>query len=148
MMFDAGFIGALRARLDRHPIYESLCSTEDLRVFMAHHVYLVLDFMSLIKYLQHAVAPAPVRFCRVWVSANNRPRFSIIISAVHIHLDEDFYAPLSLRLLEGLCAGDAARVADARSAASRAVKARIGFWDGVCAVLPSRLNRTEAPCPN
>ena len=57
-MIDPGFIDGLRARLDRHPLYESLRSVEDLRIFMSSHVYSVWDFMSLIKYLQQAVAPA------------------------------------------------------------------------------------------
>jgi hypothetical protein len=54
----------------------------------------------------------------------------------HIHLDEDFHAPLSLRLLQGLCAGDPARIDEARNAALQAVDARLAFWDGVCAALP------------
>ncbi len=257
-MFDAEFIGALRARLDRHPIYESLRGVDDLRVFMSHHVYSVWDFMSLIKYLQHSVAPArwpwqpgadptvqrfinelvleeetdeagpdrpgefsshfqlylramgeiganteaPRRFvdlagregiatalaagiapppaaeftrttfdfiatdrphvvaaalalgrehvipamfraflARMGVSEPQAPVFHYYLHR-HIHLDEDFHAPLSLRLLQGLCAGDAARIAEARAAAVQAVEARLAFWDGVCAVLPSRMNRT------
>lgn len=257
-MFDAEFIAGLRARLDRHPIYESVRSAEDLRVFMAHHVYSVWDFMSLVKYLQHAVAPArwpwrpgadptvqrfinelvleeetdeagpdrpgefsshfqlylramreigadadaPVRFVelaaregiaaalaagiaprpaaeftratfafigaerphvaaaalalgrehvipamfraflgRMGVSEQQAPVFHYYLHR-HIHLDEDFHAPLSLRLLQGLCADDPARIAEARAAAERAVAARLAFWDGVCAVLPSRVKGT------
>ncbi|MGA7802026.1 MAG: DUF3050 domain-containing protein [Gammaproteobacteria bacterium] len=49
----------------------------------------------------------------------------------HIHLDEDFHAPLSLRLLNGLCGDDPIRQAEAAQAAERAVTARITFWDGV-----------------
>ena len=41
-----------RARLEQHPIYGALRTLSDLRAFMAHHVYSVWDFMSLIKYLQ------------------------------------------------------------------------------------------------
>lgn len=251
-MFDAGFIAGLRDRLDRHPIYESLRTPEDLRVFMAHHIYSVWDFMSLIKYLQGAVAPArwpwqpgadptvqrfinelvleeetdeagpdrpgefsshfdlylramreigadaerPVRFvglaardgidaalasgiappaaaaftrttfafigtgrphiaaaalalgrehvipamfraflARMGISEQQAPVFHYYLHR-HIHLDEDFHAPLSLRLLHGLCAGDPARIDEAQSAALQAVEARLAFWDGVCAALP------------
>lgn len=263
-MFEADFIPGLRARLDRHPIYEALRNVEDLRVFMAHHVYSVWDFMSLIKFLQHAVAPAhwpwqpgadpsvqrfinelvleeetdaagpahpgefsshfqlyleamreigadaatPLRVVasaardgvmralasdlvpepaarftrstfvfidsgrphvvaaalalgrehvipamfraflgRMGVSEHQAPTFHYYLKR-HIHLDEDFHAPLSLRLLHGLCAGDPVRIAEARDAAVRAVEARLAFWDGVMAVLPSQLAKLETTCPN
>lgn len=53
-------IQALVDELNQHPIYEALRDIHDLRVFMTHHVFSVWDFMSLIKYLQHKLAPAQV----------------------------------------------------------------------------------------
>ncbi|MCB1754480.1 MAG: DUF3050 domain-containing protein [Gammaproteobacteria bacterium] len=49
----------------------------------------------------------------------------------HIHLDEDFHAPLSLKLLNGLCGGDESKIEEAVEAARSAVEARLAFWDGV-----------------
>ncbi len=56
----------------------------------------------------------------------------------HIHLDEDFHAPLSLRMVEMLCAGDKSRLKEAEQAARGALAARIAFWDGVHAALSGR----------
>lgn len=266
-LFEPEFIASLQARLDKHPIYAAVETVEDLRVFMQHHVHSVWDFMSLIKYLQHTVAPArwpwtpgadatiqrfinelvleeetdeagpdapgefsshfalylgamreigadadtPARFveiagrdgihaalatgmapapsasfncttfayidagkphevaatlalgrehiipamfrallARMAVTEAQAPIFHYYLKR-HIHLDEDFHAPLSLRLLAGLCGGDPEKVAEALTAAIRAVEARVEFWDGVLAALPSVLNKTakqEAACPN
>ena len=266
-LFEPEFVASLQDRLDRHPIYGAVRSVADLRVFMAHHVHSVWDFMSLIKYLQHTVAPArwpwtpgadpsvqrfinelvleeesdeagpgapgefsshfqlylgamreigadadrPARFveiagrdgieaalaaglapepsarfnrltfayidagrphavaaalalgrehvipamfraflARMAVTEDQAPIFHYYLKR-HVHLDEDFHAPLSLRLLESLCGGDLVKVAEAREAAERAVEARIEFWDGVLAALPSRTNQPslqEASCPN
>ncbi len=55
----------------------------------------------------------------------------------HIHLDEDFHAPLSLRLLNGLCDGDEVKIQEAIDAAKQAVIARIEFWDGVLSAIKS-----------
>ncbi len=49
----------------------------------------------------------------------------------HIQLDGDFHGPMSLRMLELLCEGDKAKIAEAEQAAIHAIKARIKFWDGV-----------------
>jgi hypothetical protein len=57
-MLNEEFIESLRTKLEAHPIYAAVQTLDDLRVFMQHHVYSVWDFMSLIKYLQHEVAPA------------------------------------------------------------------------------------------
>ena len=48
----------------------------------------------------------------------------------HIHLDEDFHAPLSLRLLNSLCDSEL-KTQEAIAAAEGAVNARLKFWDGV-----------------
>lgn len=264
--FNPDMLAELRQRLDDHPIYAAVQTLDDLRVFMAHHVHSVWDFMSLIKYLQHTVAPArwpwtpgqdptvqrfineltleeetdaaapgqpgefashfqlylgamrevgadagrPARFvelvrdrgleaalqsglvpepslafmrvtfgfidsgkphavaaalalgrehviprmfrallARMAVTEQQAPTFHYYLKR-HIHLDEDFHAPLSLRLLEGLCAGDPVRIAEAETAARQAIEARIRFWDGVLAALPSQRQHSTriAACLN
>lgn len=56
----------------------------------------------------------------------------------HIHLDDGFHAPMSLRLMSELCGDDAARIDETQAAAREALQARIGFWNGVLDTLPSR----------
>jgi hypothetical protein len=74
---------------------------------------------------------------RVGVGPAQAPIFHGYLNR-HIHLDEDFHAPLSLRLLNGLCAADAQRQQEAVDAAKRAVDARVAFWDGVHEAIASR----------
>ena len=242
----------LQSEIAKHPIYQSLRSIDDLRVFMRHHVFPVWDFMSLIKYLQQRVAPpdipwmprgdpalryfinqlvveeesdtapgeggqlvygshfelycdamseigadgeAPKRFLalvrdkglddalysdmvplparyfsettfafiredkphevaaalsigreqlipdmfrrilrEMRVSEAQAPKFHYYLKR-HIHLDEDFHAPVSIRLLTALCEGVAARIDEAEVAAEEALCARIRFWDGVLAAI-------------
>lgn len=50
-------LNPLREKLASHPIYASLNSLADLRVFMRHHLFAVWDYMSLVKYLQSYLAP-------------------------------------------------------------------------------------------
>lgn len=66
----------------------------------------------------------------------------------HIHLDEDFHAPLSLRLLNSLCAGDEEKADQAVEAANRAVEARIAFWDGVLEAISVSRNGRAGSGPN
>ena len=57
----------LRERLSNHPVYASVTNLEELSIFMQHHIYSVWDFMSLVKYLQHHIAPATVP----WMPSQN-----------------------------------------------------------------------------
>jgi hypothetical protein len=247
--FNLSSIAVLREKLNNHPVYRTLSTLEDLQGFMSHHVYSVWDFMSLLKCLQHTIAPTrspwvPVsspsvrRFINVIVveeesdiglpgpkgeetyashfelylqameeigidtsgprrftamardqgiaaalaagiappaaknfmtttfsfiatgkphliaaafalgreqiipgmfrallrdlkiGKNKAPAFHYYLER-HIHLDEDFHAPLSLQMLNELCAGDARKLKEAELAAQQAIQARIDFWSGV-----------------
>ena len=248
----------LKKRLDRHPVYGAVRNVDDLRCFMEHHVYSVWDFMSLLKYLQHGVAPANVpwlptgdaavtsaqRFINEIVvgeetddglpDAKGNPtfisHFDLYIGAMeevgantepvkaflksvqrngiekalkigkipeparqfmqttfgfidtdkthivaaafalgreqvipgmfralladmniskkkaplfyyylerHIHLDDEFHGPLSIKLLAHLCGDSAAKLRAAAKAGREAIEARITLWEGVRTALPS-----------
>ncbi len=171
--FSPDVVADLAPTLNAHPLYARVQNLDDLRVFMAHHIYSVWDFMSLLKCLQGHIAPttipwaprgsAEVRFfinqivvgeecddglpdaagnpthashfelyCDAMreVGAKTAPAFHFYLER-HIHLDEDFHGPLSLRMVNELVGGDATKLAEAQAAARAAVQARIGFWDGV-----------------
>lgn len=247
MPLDFEKIAPFQKKLIGHPVYAALKNTEDLRVFMSHHVYSVWDFMSLVKYLQNVIAPAAfpwtpksdpvmVRFineivmeeesdqkapgtdgpeflshfelyCRAMqeigatsavgyfsktaaeegietalalgiapnpaadfttntfsyidigkphvaaaafalgrehiipnmfraflkemkITPADAPAFHYYLER-HIHLDEDFHAPLSLRMVENLVGDDPDKTREAEEAAIAAISARIDFWDGV-----------------
>lgn len=71
---------------------------------------------------------------RIGVSEQQAPVFHYYLNR-HIHLDEDFHAPLSLRLLNSLVGGDAEKHQQAVAAGQQAVSARLAFWDGVQAAI-------------
>lgn len=64
------------------------------------------------------------------VSEQQAPMFHYYLQR-HIHLDEDFHAPLSLKLLNALCGDQMQHEQQAVEAGRAAVAARIEFWDGV-----------------
>lgn len=67
---------------------------------------------------------------KLGVTEKYAPAFHYYLNR-HVHLDEDFHAPLSLRLLNSLCDNDPVKEQEAIKAAEIAVNARIKFWDGV-----------------
>jgi len=66
----------------------------------------------------------------IGVTEEQAPIFHFYLNR-HIHLDEDFHAPLSLRLLNSLCASEEIKTKEAVEAGETAVQARLEFWNGV-----------------
>jgi hypothetical protein len=60
----------------------------------------------------------------------------------HIHLDEGFHGPLSLRMVDFFIQDDETKRSEALAAAISAIDARVRFWDGVQAALPSNTANT------
>ncbi len=71
---------------------------------------------------------------KIGVTEKDAPVFHYYLNR-HVHLDEDFHAPLSLRLLDSMCENDDSKIQQAIATARDAVVARIKFWDGVYAAL-------------
>ena len=251
----------LRKELATHPVYAAVENMNDLTIFMQHHVYSVWDFMSLVKYLQHQIAPATTpwlphgdaqvqRFINDIVleeesdegipledgTPTYTSHFNLYAQAMeevdkgssqlirefvekvatgsletalntiqipsaakefmdttfnfvdsdkphviaaafalgrehiipemfralldkmnitrdeaevfhyyldrHIELDGDHHGPMSLRMLDLLCEGDDAKIAEAEEAALNAIGARIKFWDGVLSAIQESRTRS------
>ena len=67
---------------------------------------------------------------KMGIGEDKAPIFHFYLNR-HIHLDEDFHAPLSLKMLNAFIDGDPEKHAEALQAADKAVQARLAFWDGV-----------------
>lgn len=76
------------------------------------------------------------------ITAKDAPAFHYYLER-HIHLDEDFHAPLSLRMLNSFIEGDARKGKEAEEAALKAIEARTEFWDGVFDSLPGNKAAAE-----
>ena len=69
------------------------------------------------------------------VTKEQAPAFHYYLER-HIHLDEDFHAPMSLRMLNAFIDGNAKKAREAEEAANHAIEVRTRFWDGVFDALP------------
>ena len=76
------YYSTLRHKLLTHDLYRNITTHENLKTFMEHHVYAVWDFMSLVKSLQNAIAPATLP----WVPPEN-PRLANFVN--QLVLDEE-----------------------------------------------------------
>ncbi len=80
---------------------------------------------------------------RIGINEQEAPAFHYYLNR-HIHLDEDFHAPLSLRLLNELCGGDIRKQDEAINAARAAVSARLSFWDEVLEAIQNNRHSVKA----
>ncbi len=80
------------------------------------------------------------------ITRDQAPTFHYYLDR-HVSLDEDHHGPLSLRLLDGLCGGDAERCREAERAALESLDARWRMWDAVCAGRPWAVPGAVAATP-
>lgn len=81
MKIDLTLINEKKQELENHSLLTSniIQSKEDLKLFMENHVFAVLDFMSLLKNIQHNVVPSGV----LWVpNSRNRSECARLINEI------------------------------------------------------------------
>lgn len=88
--FNFELIRSLQDNVNQHPIYRSLRTLADLRCFMEHHIYSVWDFMSIVKYLQHKIAPATHPWLPLSETSTNAQHF---INSLVLEEESDYDLP-------------------------------------------------------
>lgn len=89
-IFPLDKIKELRKELAEHPVYDAVKDLDDLSIFMQHHVYSVWDFMSLVKYLQHKIAPTATP----WIPQGD-PQVRRFINDIVLEEESDIGLPLA-----------------------------------------------------
>jgi hypothetical protein len=74
----------LKAALLNHPVYQEIDRLDSLRLFLAHHVFAVWDFMSLLKALQQRLCCVEVP----WLSAPD-PTGSRLVNEIVLAEESD-----------------------------------------------------------
>ncbi|MDG1710070.1 MAG: DUF3050 domain-containing protein, partial [Schleiferiaceae bacterium] len=67
-------IDPLRKEILNHPLYSSMKSLAEVRIFMEHHIYAVWDFMSLLKTLQRNLTSTD----SAWIPTKDRASRKLI----------------------------------------------------------------------
>lgn len=81
-------IEPLRQQLIAHPLYQSINTSDDLHVFMQHHIFAVWDFMSLLKALQQNLTCTTLPWMPVG-NANTRYLINEIVTGEESDVDEN-----------------------------------------------------------
>jgi len=55
----------------------------------------------------------------------------------HVQLDEQEHGPLAVLMVQELCEGSSKKLAEAMDVAEQALAARLDFWNGIHAALPT-----------
>lgn len=81
-------IAPLREQLVQHPLYKAIGSMQQLHVFMAHHVFAVWDFMSLLKSLQRGLTCVDIPWVPVG-HGSTRYLINEIVTGEESDVDQD-----------------------------------------------------------
>jgi len=73
-------LAPFRTALLNHPIYQEIDRLDALRLFMAHHVFAVWDFMSLLKALQRRLCCVEIPWLPVADPASSRLMNEIVLA--------------------------------------------------------------------
>jgi hypothetical protein len=110
-------------------------SQQTFKIIASNKPHLVASYLALGR--EHII-PTMFRLILAKIGINDKqaPIFHFYLNR-HIHLDEDFHAPLSLKLVNSLCTNDTTKN-EAIVAGKAAVNARLKFWDGVYSAIHNR----------
>jgi len=132
----------IRNALDTHPIPNAsrAFTAQTFQFIETQKPHVIAAAFALRR--EHIILTMFRSFLRdMAITKEDAPAFHYYLER-HIHLDEDFHAPMSLRMLNTFIGGDEKKAHEAEESAFLAIDARSRFWDGVFDALPG--NRDAA----